>query len=158
MSPITNLRRDEYGGRPENRIRLAVDLVTAIKRRVGSTYPVLCRIGARDFIQGGLEIDESIVMARSLLEAGVDVIDVAGGLGGIEPPENRGQGYLIPEAEAIKRATGATVIGVGGITDCRFADKVIREGKVDLVAVGRAMLRDPRWCLNALRTISQGET
>jgi NADPH2 dehydrogenase len=150
MSPITNQRQDEYGGSPENRIRLAAQSVQAIRKVVGEDYPVFCRFGAQDYVPGGLELSDSTVMAKLLVKAGVDVIDVSGGMCGIEPPGEKMQGFFIPDAEALKKATGAILIGVGGITDPHFADEAIRKNRVDLVAVGRSMLKDPAWCKKAL--------
>jgi 2,4-dienoyl-CoA reductase-like NADH-dependent reductase (Old Yellow Enzyme family) len=89
-----------------------------------------------------------------LEEAGVDVIDVSGGLGHDLPDYLKGeQGFFIPQAQEIKAVVNTPVIGVGGITDPKYADKVIREGRVDLVAVGRALLRDPDWALKAIKAI-----
>jgi NADPH2 dehydrogenase len=153
MSPITNQRQDEYGGTPENRVRLAAQSVQAIRRVVGEDYPIFCRFGARDYMPGGLELPESTVMAKILVKAGVDVLDVSGGMSGIEPPGEKGQGFFIPEAEVLKQATDATVVGVGGITEPHFADEAILKNRVDLIAVGRAMLKDPSWCKKALQAI-----
>jgi len=153
ISPITNRRTDEYGGSTGNRIRLPVEVVEAIRRVVEKDYPLFCRFPATDILPGGLELPESIVMAKALVEAGVNVLDVSGGVGGIEPPAPREQGFFVPHAEAIKKATGAIVVGVGGIVDPMFADDVVRQGMVDLVAVGRPMLRDPTWFVKAIQTI-----
>jgi 2,4-dienoyl-CoA reductase-like NADH-dependent reductase (Old Yellow Enzyme family) len=76
-------------------------------------------------------------------------------MGGIEPPGEKMQGFFIPEAEALKETTGAIVIGVGGITDPHFADEAIKKNQVDLIAVGRAMLKDPTWCKKALLAVKE---
>ncbi|MDQ1280354.1 MAG: NADH:flavin oxidoreductase [Thermoproteota archaeon] len=154
MSPLANIRQDEYGGSPENRIRLATESVKAIRKVVDKDYPVFCRFGARDCLPSGLELPESSVMAGLLVNAGVDVLDVSGGMGGIEPLGEKPQGFFVPEAEALRKATGATVIGVGGIIDPNFADEAISKGRVDLIAIGRGMLKDPTWCKNALATLA----
>jgi NADPH2 dehydrogenase len=151
MSPITNQRQDEYGGSPENRVRIAAQSVQTIRRAVGEDYPIFCRFGARDYMPDGLELPESTVMAKILVKAGVDVLDVSGGMSGIEPPGEKVQGFFLPEAEALKKATDTTVIGVGGITDPHFADEAIMKNRVDLIAVGRSMLKDPSWCKKALQ-------
>jgi NADPH2 dehydrogenase len=155
MSPISNLRHDEFGGSPENRIRLAARSVQAIRKVVDEDFPVLCRFGAKDYLSNGLELPESSIMAKILVEAGVDMLDVSGGMVGIEPPGEKMQGFFIPEAEALKEMTGAIVIGVGGITDPYFADEAIRKSRVDLIAVGRSMLKDPTWCKKALLAIKE---
>ncbi len=98
---------------------------------------------------------EGIRMAKALVEAGVDVVDVGGGIGGIEPPGIREQGFFVPQAEAIKNATGAVVVGVGGITDPTYADKIVMEGRVDLVAVGRPLLKDPTWFTKAIKSLGK---
>jgi NADPH2 dehydrogenase len=154
-SPLMNKRDDEYGGSLENRIRLSVRSVKAIRRKVGQDYPILCRFGAEDLLPGGLKVPEGIEMASLLVEAGVDVLDVTGGMGGAIPRGVKGQGFFIPQAEAIKRAVNVPVIGVGGIVSPDFADEVIRKGRVDLVAVGRAMLRDPHWAAKALKALNR---
>jgi len=153
ISPITNRRTDEYGGSVENRIRLPERVVEAIRKVVDKDYPLFCRFPATDMMPGGLELPESILMAKTLVAAGVNVLDVSGGVGGTQPPEPRGQGFFVSEAEAIKKATGAIVVGVGGIMDPEFADDIVRQGRVDLVAVGRPMLKDPTWFLKAVQTL-----
>lgn len=153
MSPLTNKRTDEYGGSVENRIRLPEQVVKAIRRVVDEEYPLFCRFPATDLMPGGLELPESIMMAKRLVASGVNVLDVSGGVGGIEPPEPREQGFFVPQAEAIKKATGAVVVGIGGIVEPEFADDVIRQGRVDLVAVGRPVLKDPTWFAKAVQTL-----
>jgi len=153
ISPITNRRTDEYGGSVENRIRLPEQVVKAIRRGVERDYPIFCRFPATDIIPGGLELPESIVMAKRLVAAGVNVLDVSGGIGGTQPPGPTEQGFFVPHAEAIKKATGAIVVGIGGIVDPEFADNIVRQGRVDLVAVGRPLLKDPTWFINAIQTL-----
>lgn len=145
LSPLTNRRTDQYGGTLRNRVRLPLQIVSEILQQVGSDYPVLYRLGADDFMDGGLTIEEGAQAAEALARAGVDVIDVSGGLGGANHPTIRGQGFLVPMAERVKAAARVPVIGVGGVTEPQFADRIIREGRVDMVAVGRAILRDPAW-------------
>ncbi|MBI4281941.1 MAG: NADH:flavin oxidoreductase [Chloroflexi bacterium] len=148
-SPLTNRRSDRYGGSLENRMRLALEIVAEVRSRVGSGYPVLFRLGADDMMDGGLTVEEGQRIAVALVKAGVDVIDVSGGHRGSQDIGFTGQGYLIPLAEKIKKVVAVPVIGVGGITEPEFADQVIREGRVDLVAVGRAILHNPGWARQA---------
>jgi len=156
-SPLTNKRTDRYGGTLENRMRLPLEMVAEVRRQVGSDYPVLYRIGATDLLDGGLTIEEGCQIAAELVQSGIDVMDVSGGLGGIAHPTRTGQGFLIPEAEQVGKAASVPVIGVGGITDPHFADQVIRDGRVDMAAVGRAILRDPQWAAKAVEALSTGE-
>jgi 2,4-dienoyl-CoA reductase-like NADH-dependent reductase (Old Yellow Enzyme family) len=105
-------------------------------------------------LDGGLGIDEGVQAAQALVGAGVDVMDVSGGLGGYIHPTITGQGFMIPAAERVKAAVPVPVIGVGGITEPKFADQVIREGRVDMGAVGRAILSDPSWARKAVGLLS----
>jgi len=154
LSPLTNKRTDEYGGDTENRIRFPAQVIRSVRQSVGSNYPVFCRFPASDVMPGGLELPEVITMAKTMVKAGVDVVDIGGGVGGIEPSGVKEQGFFVPQAEAVKKATGAVVIGVGGIVDPDFADRVVREGRVDLVAVGRPLLKDSQWFRKAIRTLT----
>ena len=112
------------------------------------------RLGSTDLNPKGVTVEESQKFAKRLVENGVDVIDVSGGLCSSSPSERAGkQGFFMKEAEKIKEVVDVPVIGVGGITDPEYADKVIREGKADLVAVGRAVLKDPAWFTKALKQL-----
>ena len=105
-------------------------------------------------MEGGLTVPDGRHIAEALVEAGVDALDVSGGLVGFEHPTDKGQGFFIPLAEEIEQAVEVPVIGVGGITEAEFADQVIREGRVDMVAVGRAILDDPEWAQKAVDSLS----
>lgn len=153
-SPLTNKRADRYGGNLENRMRLPLEIVAEVRRQVGAGYLVFYRLGASDMLEGGLTVEEGQRIAVALVGAGVDVVDVSGGLGGSIHPTRTGQGFLVPLAEEIKRVVTVPVIGVGGITQPEFADRVIREGRVDIVAVGRAILHDPQWGRKAVAALS----
>jgi 2,4-dienoyl-CoA reductase-like NADH-dependent reductase (Old Yellow Enzyme family) len=154
VSPMTNRRNDEYGRSFEGRIRFPVEVVTEVRRVVGSNFLVLYRLGASDGEGRGVTIEEMQRFAQRLVQAGVNIVDVSGGLIGDAPEGMTGQGYFLPLAEKIKRAVEVPVIGVGGITDPAFADQAIRDGRVDLVAVGRALLTDPDWALSAKKTLN----
>ena len=114
------------------------------------------RLGSVDLDPAGIQIEDSQKLAVKLEEAGVDVIDVSGGLCGSRPPQLNGrQGYFIPQARQIKEVVDVPVIGVGGITEPEYADRVIREGQVDLVAVGRELLKDPDWAKKAIEKLTE---
>jgi len=153
LSPLTNKRDDEYGGSLENRVRLSVRVVQSIRRELGS-YPILYRLGAEDMLPGGLTLDEGIRAAKMIEEAGADVIDVSGGLVGHLHPDNRGPGFFVPQAAAVRKAVDVPVIGVGGIKTPEEADEIIRSGKVDLIAIGRAMVKDPNWASKAIDSLA----
>lgn len=155
FSPLTNRRRDKYGGSLENRMRFPLEVVERVKEKVGGRL-LLYRLGSDDLDSAGTRIEDSQKFAVKLEEAGVDIIDVSGGLCGSRPDQlqNR-QGYFIPQAQQIKKVIDIPVIGVGGITEPEYANKLIQEGKVDLVAVGRGLLEDPDWAIKAIKTLEK---
>lgn len=153
-SQSTNRRADEYGGSLENRMKLLLEILIRVRKTIGQAVPLFYRLGADDRLPGGLTVEDGRKMAAQLVQAGVDVIDVSGGLCGSRPADLKGEGYLIYLAEAIKKSVSVPVIGVGGIVTAEFADQVIKTGKADLVAVGRAMLTDPDWAAKAIRTLT----
>ncbi|WXG42412.1 MAG: NADH:flavin oxidoreductase [Candidatus Freyarchaeum deiterrae] len=155
VSPITNKRKDNYGGSLKNRIRFPLQIVTRIREIVGKGFPLEYRLGSVDLAPEGTTIEDSEVFAKELVWAGINSINVSGGICGASPQSLSGEGFFIPQAEAIKKAGKATVIGGGGITDPEFADKVIKEKKVDMVFIGRAFLKDPKWSVNAAKKLKK---
>jgi len=150
FSPLANRRLDEYGGSLENRMRFPLEVAKAVKRVVGGRL-LLYRLGADDMSPGGNTVEDAKALARRLEEEGVDIIDVSGGMCGGSPAQLDGvEGYFIPQAREIKNAVKVPVIGVGGIRSFDYANRVIEEGWVDMVAVGRELLRDPDWAKKAL--------
>ena len=154
FSPLTNRRQDKYGGSLENRIRFPLEVVKRVREKIGGRL-LLYRLGSDDLDPKGVRIEDSKKFAVKLEEAGVDIIDVSGGLCGSRPPQLQDrQGYFIPQAQQIKKAVDIPVIGVGGVAEPEYADKLIRDKKVDLVAVGRAILKDQDWAANAIKKLS----
>ena len=150
LSPYTNRRSDAYGGSFENRCRFPLEVVSKVRQAIGQDFILFYRLGADDLIPGGLTIRKSARFASLLASAGVDCIDVSGGLCGSRPEHLQSiQGYFVPLAEAIKREVDIPVIVAGGITEPEFADELIRARKVDLAAIGRAQLKDPDWAARA---------
>jgi len=149
--PLSNLREDEYGGSPENRMRWPLEVIAAMRAAWPAHKPLGVRISAtdwRDDLPAGQRFDvpDAIVLARACVALGVDWIDASSG--GISPLQRvrAGAGYQVPFAEAIRReAPGLHVIAVGEITDPRQAQEIVASGKADMVALGRAMLYEPRW-------------
>jgi NADPH2 dehydrogenase len=153
LSPLLNKREDEYGGSLENRIRFPLSVVKKVREIIGGKI-LLYRLGSDDLAPNGTHIEDSVAFAVKLEQAGVDIIDVSGGMCGSEPKQlEHVKGYFIPQATAIKKAVNVPVIGVGGITSAKYADELVRDGKVDFVAVGRALLRDPEWAEKAVKTL-----
>lgn len=155
FSPLSNQRKDQYGGAVENRMRFPLEVVERVIDQVGGRL-ILYRLGADDLMPEGTTIKDSQKFAKKLEDTGVDILDISGGLSGSRPTQLQGhQGYFIPQAQKIKEVIDSPVIGVGGITDPEYANKVIQEGQVDLVAVGRAFLKDPDWAKKAINTLKK---
>lgn len=155
-SPLTNRRTDRYGGGVAGRTALHREVISAVREAVGNGYPVLLRLGACDDLDGGNTIDEAVQAAQLFEAAGIDILDISGGMSGyvLKGRENE-QGYFSDVTEAVKQATALPVLLTGGITDIHAASALIREGKADLIGVGRAMLRDSNWAENALQSLRQ---
>lgn len=143
LSPYTNQRKDAYGGSLEGRLRFPLEVIREVKNELGEAAPLFYRFGADDMIDGGLTREEAKLVAPRLERAGVNVIDVSGGLGGNGHERFSEQGYFVPLAQSIKETITVPVIGVGNITEPEYADAIVREGRVDLVAFGHMLLSNP---------------
>jgi 2,4-dienoyl-CoA reductase-like NADH-dependent reductase (Old Yellow Enzyme family) len=149
LSPLSNRRTDDHGGSFENRIRLAVEITAAVRAEVGDDVPVLTRISATDWTEGGWDGDDSVALARELAAAGADLVDTSSG-GNVPHAEIPvGPGYQVPFAERIRGEAGVPTGAVGLITDPAQAEKVVATGQADVVLLARAFLRDPHWPLRA---------
>jgi 2,4-dienoyl-CoA reductase-like NADH-dependent reductase (Old Yellow Enzyme family) len=155
LSPLTNWRTDAYGGPLENRGRLHLEVLCAVREAVGPDLLVLMRLGGADDTPGGLELDDTCALAPRLVAAGLDVLDVSGGLQGSRP-DGVAAPYFVRYSGPLRRAVGVPVIVTGGITEPAQADALVREGAADLVGVGRAMLTEPDWAARALRELRNG--
>jgi 2,4-dienoyl-CoA reductase-like NADH-dependent reductase (Old Yellow Enzyme family) len=145
LSPLANHRRDEYGGSLENRMRLTLEVFDAVRAAVPADKPVGVRVSCTDWVDGGWDLEQTIVLAEELKRRGVDWIDASsGGLSALQKIP-LSPGYQVPFAQAIKAAAGVKTIAIGLITEARQAEEIIASGKADLVALARAMLYDPRW-------------
>lgn len=157
FSPLLNKRTDEFGGNLENRMRFPLMVVEKVKQCLGKKL-LLYRLGADDLAPYGTHVEDAIVFAKRLQDLGVDILDISGGMCGSEPKQLRDVvGYFIPQAEVIKQAVKVPVIGVGGITQAEYADKLVYEGRVDLVAVGRAFWKDAQWAEKAINKLTLPE-
>jgi NADPH2 dehydrogenase len=157
FSPLFNRREDEFGGSLEKRMHFPLLVVEKVRRILGDRL-LLYRLGSDDLAPMGTHIEDSVEFAKKLEASGVDIIDVSGGMCGSQPRQLRlVKGYFIPQASAIKKEVNVPVIGVGGIREVEFADNLVREGKVDLVAVGRAFWSDNQWAENAVMTLKNSK-
>ncbi len=159
LSPLTNQRADHYGSNAEGRLRFPLEIVTAVREIVDDKHLLLYRLGANDYMAGGLTAEGGQRAAQALVAAGVDLLDISGGLCGAQPPDwdKQSQGYFVPMAAAIRSVTGVPVVVAGGITDPGSADRFIQEHQVDLVAIGRAMLTNPDWASDAKAVLTNKE-
>ena len=152
LSPISNQRTDEYGGALENRARLLLRVVDTVRQVLPEQQPLIVRLSCTDWVAGGLVIEDQIQVARWLKERGVDMVDCSsGGIAPVVPPA--GPGYQVPFAESIRRAAQIPTISVGLISTPEMAEEVVRNGRADVVALGRELLRHPHWALAAARAL-----
>ncbi len=149
LSPLSNQRTDEYGGSFENRIRLLCEVVAEVKTAWPGNLPLLVRISASDWVEGGWTIDESVELAKILKGMGVDLIDTSSG--GLVPHARIPlvPGYQVGFAERIRKESGIATAAVGLITEAGQAEKILQEGQADLILIARASLRDPYFPLHA---------
>lgn len=149
LSPLSNQRTDQYGGSLENRMRLPLAVFDAVRAAFPANKPVGVRISATDWVEGGWDLEQSIVFATELKARGVDWIDASSG--GLSPDQKipLKPGYQVPFAEAIREATGLTTFAVGLITEADQAEAIIANGQADVVAIARGALYDPRWAWHA---------
>ena len=145
LSPLSNQRTDQYGGTLENRMRFPLEVLRAVRAAVPAAMAVGVRVSASDWVEGGLEIEQSVRISQALKLAGADFIHVSSG--GISPLQAiaLGPGYQIEFAARIRYETGLPTIGVGLITEPEHAEAIVASGDADMVALARAMLYDPRW-------------
>ena len=143
LSPLCNERTDDYGGSFENRIRLLMEILEAVKTEWPADLPLFVRISGTDWAEGGWNEDESVELAKLLREAGVDVIDCSSGGAVSHQQIPTGPNYQVPIAERIKKEAHICTAAVGLITKAQQAEDIISSGKADLVFFAREALRDP---------------
>ncbi|MFD2764553.1 NADH:flavin oxidoreductase/NADH oxidase [Micromonospora eburnea] len=145
LSPLTNHRTDAYGGDRTGRMRLTLEVARAVRATVGEAVPVLTRISATDWVDGGWTAEDSVVLAGELAGAGVDLIDTSSGGASAGASIPVGPGYQVPLAARIRRDAGVPTGAVGLIVEPEQAEQIVAGGEADLVLLGRELLRDPYW-------------
>lgn len=155
LSPLTNRRTDGYGGSLEARMRYPLEIFAAVRESFPQDKPVMVRLSASDWIEGGWDIEQSIVFCRALGELGCDMVDVSSG--GIDQAQQivTGPGYQVEFAARIRAEAGVATMSVGQITDPVQAETILRTGQADMVALARAMLWDPRWTWKAAMALDE---
>lgn len=148
LSPITNKRDDEFGGSLENRARLLLEIVKAMRSVMPETMPLFIRFSATDYREDGWDLEQTKTVAAWCAELGVDLFDISSGglVTGVTIP--LGPGYQVPLAKAVASSVSQPVSAVGSITDAKQAEAILHEG-IDVISIGRAALRDPYWPLRA---------
>lgn len=158
FTPLLNKRTDEFGGTLENRMHFPLLVVKKVQTQLKGGL-LLYRLGADDLAPMGTQPQEACIFAQKLEQAGVDIMDVSGGMCGSEPKQLKHiAGYFISQAKTIKSAIKGPVIGVGAIKEANFANNLIQEGKIDLAAIGRALWHDHLWPQKAIQTLQAPNT
>jgi 2,4-dienoyl-CoA reductase-like NADH-dependent reductase (Old Yellow Enzyme family) len=153
LSPLSNVRTDEYGGSLENRMRFPLRVAERVRQAWPDERPLFVRISASDWVEGGWDLEHSIAFAKRLRDLGVDLIDCSSG--GAVPGAKivLGPGYQVPFARTIRAEAGIATAAVGLITEAHQADEIIASGSADAVMLARELLRDPYWPLHAARIL-----
>jgi 2,4-dienoyl-CoA reductase-like NADH-dependent reductase (Old Yellow Enzyme family) len=157
LSPLTNQRNDRYGGSFENRIRFLLETTRGVRTVWPERLPLTVRMSCTDWVAGGWDIEQSAELAWRLKSEGVDLVDCSSG--GLVPDAKIpvGPGFQVPFAERIRQQVGIATAAVGLITAPAQADEIVRNGRADLVLLGREFLRDPYWPARAARALGQTE-
>ena len=153
LSPISNQRTDKYGGSLENRMRYPLEIFDAVKSVVPSDMPILVRVSATDWVEGGWDIDQTIRFAKALDAAECAAIHVSSGGNSLAQKIELGYGYQTDLAKKIRDQVKMPVIAVGMITDPMQAETILRTGQADLIALAREFLRDPHWTWRAAKAL-----
>jgi 2,4-dienoyl-CoA reductase-like NADH-dependent reductase (Old Yellow Enzyme family) len=155
LSPLSNQRTDDYGGKLDNRMRLLLRVVERVREQIPASMPLIVRISASDWVDGGWDIEQSVVLAQRLKARGVDLIDVSSG--GMVPRAQIpvSKGYQVPFARRIRDDAHIRTGAVGLITESAHANQIITGGDADLVFLAREMLREPYWALAAYHELGE---
>ncbi len=153
LSPLSNRRDDQYGGSFDARVRVPLAVTRAVRAAWPERLPVLVRLSATDWVEGGWTLDDSIALARRLRQEGVDLVDCSSG--GLVPDAKvpAGPGYQVPFSAAIKREAAVATAAVGLITSPEQAEQIVATGQADAIMLARELLRNPYWPLLAARRL-----
>jgi len=155
LSPRFNKRTDIYGGNLENRMRFALEIIAGIKDKIGNALPIIFRLSADDLIEEGITIEDSKTIAKKLEDAGVDCLNIIAGLDLPDKlhlhifPMGSPQGPFVDLGARIKEVVGIPVITAGRITEPLFAERILQDGRTDMVGMARQLVSDPEWPVKA---------
>jgi 2,4-dienoyl-CoA reductase-like NADH-dependent reductase (Old Yellow Enzyme family) len=153
LSPLTNRRTDAWGGSLENRLRFPLSVACAVREEWPERLPVFVRVSAMDWVEGGWDLPQTIVLARELKRIGIDMVDCSSGGTVPDAKITAGPGFQTPFAAAVRQEAGVATGAVGMITEPAQAEQIISTGMADAVMIGREFLRDPYWPLHAARSL-----
>lgn len=153
FSPLTNKRTDEYGGNLKARIKIHLEIIKSVREAVGKDFPILLRLGASDYKEGGSTIEDSKIAAIEFEKAGVDILDISGGVFGYKIEGLDEQGFLSPLTEEIKKVISIPVILTGGVIEATAANELLEQNKADLIGVGRAIYKNSNWAKEAIEIL-----
>ena len=155
LSPFSNKREDEYGGDADRRMRMGHEVLRAVRNKVGADFPVLCRLSADEYVDGGLKIEDSKEIAKALERNGADALHVSACVAASgylnHPPYYAEEGVFVHLAQGIKSVVSIPVITVGRIRTPELANRILEEQKADLISMGRALIADPELPTKALQ-------
>lgn len=152
LSPITNKRTDEYGGDIDGRIKIHLEIIRKIREKVGENYPIFIRMGAGDYLEGGLSTEDSIYAAQEFVKAGVDVLDISGGMCMFSIDDQRA-GFFDFLSKPIYENVDVPVILTGGVKTGKDVEDILNRGVCDLVGVGRSVFKDSNWIENEIKPL-----
>ncbi len=153
LSPLANQRDDEYGGPLENRLRFPLRVARAVREEWPADLPLFVRISSTDWVEGGWDLSQSVILSRQLKELGVDLIDCSSGFVVPDEPVPFGPGFQVPFAATVRAEAGIATGAVGFITEPAQAEQIVATGQADVVLLAREMLRDPYWPLHAAKAL-----
>lgn len=155
LSPHANQRRDEYGGSGEKRIKILEEIIASIRAKVGKNLPILCKVPGDDYVEGGIHIEESIAISNRLKEIGVNALTITGGSAEAKythiAPMGVPHGWQAHLAQQVREKVNLPIAAMGKINTPEVAEKILKEGKVDLVTIGRALIAEPEWVVKTER-------
>ncbi len=153
LSPLTNRRSDAWGGTPARRMRFVIEVYEAVRAVWPADRPIGIRLSATDWVEGGWTPEETVALARTLKDLGIDYVDVSSG--GLHPAQKipLAPGYQAPFAAKVRAGAGVTTMTVGLIADPRHAERLVADGQTDFIKLGRGHLYDPHWAWHAAEAL-----
>jgi NADH:flavin oxidoreductases, Old Yellow Enzyme family len=153
LSPLANRREDLYGGSRENRMRFPLEVAKAVREALPPELPLLVRVSATDWAEGGWALEDTLAFAEALKALGVDLLDLSSGgvVPGVRVPA--APGFQVPFADAVRKRVGLATGAVGLITTPEQAETILQAGSADLILLGRVLLRDPYFPLKAAKAL-----